>query len=200
MFSVITGIFLPVRLLFYGFISAHWIGSLGMVSSVLLGITFLAYKNKLGWFGGIFVAQMTKTMKGKSGIFAVIVSVILIAYLGCTIVWIERGETVYADEKQVIVQMIFSNHHPSGVQVKNISAVMRGGEVNSLSVFSKFDQVMSMTYAIMNDKMGGWLVNLDTILLVEQFEVLGLIFFYREVFPRYFQKPLAEKVGSITVK
>jgi len=34
----------------------------------------------------------------------------------------------------------------------------------------------------MNDAMGGWLVNLDTILLIEQFEVLGLVFFYRKLY------------------
>jgi len=39
-----------------------------------------------------------------------------------------------------------------------------------------------MTYAIMNDMMGGWMVNLDMILLVEQLEFLGFLVLYRKVY------------------
>ena len=184
-FSVITGIFLPSRMIFYAYVSPHWIGSLGLVSFLMILITFLAHKNKLGYFGTIFIAQMTKMMKGKSGKVAIAISLFFIAYLGSTIVWIERGDTIYSDEKQVVSNLMFHDSLTSS-QMQNNMHVIQMHQNDVLFGFSRFDQVVSLTYAIMNDMMGGWLVNLDTILLIEQFEVLGLIFFYRQVCVRYF--------------
>lgn len=185
-FAVITGIFLPVRLFFYAFISEHWIGSLGLVSSLLMVITFLSHKNKLGKFGDIFITQMTKTMKGKSGVVAIGLSLLLIAYLGSTLVWIERGNTIYSSEKEIISQLILSNQNPSQSQVEGMGKILHSQPRGDFLGFSRFDQVVSMTYAIMNDMMGGWLVNLDTILLIEQFEILGMMVFYRKVCAHYF--------------
>ncbi|HJT10110.1 MAG TPA: hypothetical protein VJ771_04940 [Candidatus Nitrosotalea sp.] len=185
MFSVITGIFLPTRMAFYAYVSPHWIGSLGLVSSLMILITFLAHKNKLGYFGTIFIEQMTKMMKGKSGKVVIAISLFFIAYLGSTLVWIERGNTIYSDEKQVVSNLMFHDSLTSD-QIQNNVRVIQIHQNDVLFGFSRFDQVVSLTYAIMNDMMGGWLVNLDTILLIEQFEVLGLIFFYRQVCVRYF--------------
>lgn len=181
-FAVVTGIFLPVRMVFYSYVSSHWIGSLGLTSSVMLVITFLAHKNKLGRFGNIFVEQMTKTMRGRSGKITMYFSLLLIVYLGSTLVWIERGETTYSDEKQIISQLVFSHSDLSPSQVQDMNKILQVHKNDIFFVFSRFDQIISMTYAIMNDTMGGWLVNLDTILLIEQLEVLGLVFFYRKLY------------------
>lgn len=182
MFAVVTGIFLPVRMVFYSYVSSHWIGSLGLTSSIMLVMTFLAHKNKLGRFGNIFVEQMTKTMRGRSGKIAMCFSLLLIVYLGSTLVWIERGDTTYSDEKQIVSQLVFSHSDLSPSQVQDMNKILQVHENDIFFVFARFDQIVSMTYAIMNDVMGGWLFNLDTILLIEQFEVLGLVFFYRKLY------------------
>ena len=181
-FAVVTGIFLPVRMVFYSYISSHWIGSLGLTSSIMITITFLAHKNKLGRFGNIFVGQITKTMKGKSGKIAICFSLLLIVYLGSTLVWIERGNTTYYDEKQIVSQLVFTHSDLNPSQVQDMNKILKVHKNDVFFVFSRFDQIVSMTYAIMNDVMRGWLVNLDTILLIEQFEVLGLVFFYRKLY------------------
>lgn len=125
-------------------------------------------------------------MGGKSGIIAIGLSLLLIAYLGSTLVWIERGNTVYSDEKKAISQMIFSDSSARSLQTNEASKIFQAHYSDTFFGFSRFDQVVSMTYAIMNDMMGGWLVNLNIILLIEQFEVLGMILFYRKVYIRYF--------------
>lgn len=181
-FAVVTGIFLPVRMVFYSYVSSHWIGSLGLTSSIMVAITFLAHKNKLGRFGDIFVDQMTKTMRGKSGKIAMCFSLVLIVYLGSTLVWIERGNTTYFDEKQIISQLVFSHSDLNPSQAQDMNKILNVHKNDIFFIFSRFDQIVSMTYAIMNDAMGGWLVNLDTMLLIEQFEVLGLVFFYRKLY------------------
>lgn len=197
-FSVVTGVFLPARMLFYAYISSHWIGSLGLASSIMMAMTFLAHKNKLGNFGNIFIEQMTKTTKGKSGKVAIVLSLLLIAYLGSTLVWIERGNTIYSDEKQIISQLIFSNSNLSPLQIKNMNEILQTHQNDIFFGLSRFDQIVSMTYAIMNDTMGGWLVNLDTILLIEQFEVLGLIFFYRKLYVDHLHENVVQRANSVS--
>ena len=53
-FSVMTGIFLPVRFLFVTFVSDHWFGSFGIVSAFAIMMVVLSRKGKLGKFGEMF--------------------------------------------------------------------------------------------------------------------------------------------------
>ena len=184
-FGVITGIFLPVRLVFYNYFSAHWIGSLGLVSTLMFVLILLAHKRKLGRFGDVFLNQLTKTIKGKSGKVAIIFSLVLIAYFGSTLVWIERGNTVYSDEKHIVSKILFLNYGSDKIDVNDVHKIMNirpGNTLIDASNVNYVDQVLSMTYAIMNDMMGGWMINLDMILLVEQLEFLGFIIIYRRVY------------------
>lgn len=184
-FGVITGIFLPVRLVFYNYFSAHWIGSLGLVSSLMFVLILLAHKRKIGRFGDLFLNQLTKTIKGKSGKVAIIFSLVLIAYFGSTLVWIERGNTVYSDEKHIVSKILFLNYGSNKMDVNDAHKIMNirpGNTLIDASNVNYVDQVLSMTYAIMNDMMGGWMINLDMILLVEQLEFLGFIIIYRRVY------------------
>ncbi|WP_133121065.1 hypothetical protein [Candidatus Nitrosotalea bavarica] len=184
-FGVITGIFLPLRMIFYNYFSAHWIGSLGLVSSLMFVLILLAHKRKIGRFGDLFLNQMTKTIKGKSGKVAIVFSLVLIAYFGSTLVWIERGNTVYSDEKHLVSQMLFLNYGQEKMNANDIHKILNlrpGNTLIDASNVNYVDQVISMTYAIMNDMMGGWMVNLDMILLVEQLEFLGFIIIYRRMY------------------
>lgn len=184
-FGVITGIFLPVRLVFYNYFSAHWIGSLGLVSSLMFILILFAHKRKLGRFGDLFLNQLTKTIKGKSGKVTIVFSLILIAYFGSTLVWIERGNTVYSDQKHIVSQILFLNYGSDKLNPTDLQKIMNlrpGNNLIDTSNVNYVDQVISMTYAIMNDMMGGWMINLDMILLVEQLEFLGFIIIYRRMY------------------
>ncbi|MDE1840698.1 MAG: hypothetical protein KGI09_02320 [Thaumarchaeota archaeon] len=128
---------------------------------------------------------MTKTIKGKSGKIAITFSLVLIVYFASTLVWIERGNTVYSDEKHLISNMLFSNYDTNKMSPNDIHKIMdikQGNTVFDVSNVNYADHIISMTYAIMNDMMGGWMVNLDTILLVEQFEFLVFIIVYRKIY------------------
>lgn len=172
-------------MVFYAYFSAHWIGSLGLVSSLMFVLIFLAHKKKLGRFGVLFLNQLTKTIKGKSGKIAIVFSLVLIAYFASTLVWIERGNTIYSDEKHLVSQILFSNYDESKMNPGDINKIMNIKQDDAIldgSNVTYADQIISMTYAIMNDMMGGWMVNLDMILLVEQFEFLGFVVLYRKVY------------------
>lgn len=172
-------------MVFYAYFSSHWIGSLGLVSSLMFVLIFLAHKQKLGRFGTLFLKQLTKTIKGKSGKIAIAFSLVLIAYFASTLVWIERGNTIYSEEKQLISQSMFSNYDANKMNPSDIHKIMslkQGTTIIDASNVNFADQILSMTYAIMNDMMGGWMVNLDMILLVEQFEFLGFVVLYRKIY------------------
>jgi len=49
-----TGLLLPVRLLFVTFVFDSWIGSFGVISVISISILILAKKGKLGEFGNMF--------------------------------------------------------------------------------------------------------------------------------------------------
>ncbi len=184
-FGVIAGIFLPIRMVFYAYFSAHWIGSLGLASTLMFVLMFLAHKHKLGRFGNLFLNQMAKTIKGKSGKVAIAFSLILISYFASTLVWIERGNTVYSDEKHLVSNILFSNYDANKMNPNDIHTIMgirQGITMFDVSNIVYMDQIISMTYSIMNDMMGGWMVNLNMILLVEQFEFLGFIILYRKIY------------------
>jgi hypothetical protein len=184
-FGVITGIFLPIRMVFFAYFSVHWIGSLGLVSSLMFVLIFFAHKQKLGHFGDLFLKQLTKTIKGKSGKLAIVFSLVLIAYFASTLVWIERGNTTYSDEKHLVSQILFSNYSVDKMgpnEIHKIMNIKQGNTIVDISNVFYMDKIMSMTYAIMNDMTGGWMVNLDIILLAEQFEFLGFLLIYRKIY------------------
>lgn len=172
-------------MVFYNYFSIHWVGSIGLVSSFMFILILLAHKRKLGSFGDLFLNQLTKTIKGKSGKVAIVLSFVLIAYFGSTLVWIERGNTIYSDEKQLVSQMLFLNYGHDKMDATKIHKIMSIKSENVLidiSNISHVDQVISMTYAIMNDMMGGWMINMSIILLVEQLEFLGFLIIYRKIY------------------
>lgn len=197
MFSVVTGVFLPARMLFYIYVSPHWLGSLGLASSIMITMTVLAHKNRLGPFGVIFVDQMTKTMRGRTGKMALVLSLVMIVYLGTALVFIERGNTIYFDEKQIVSQLMFSHYQLNTSQTREMNKISQTNQSDIFYGFSRFDQIVSMTYAIMNDMMGGWFVNLITILLIEQFEILALMFFYRKFYLNCLNMATEQQVKSI---
>lgn len=172
-------------MVFYNYFSVHWIGSLGLVSSLMFILILLAHKRKLGRFGDLFLNQLTKTIKGKSGKVAILISFVLIAYFGSSLMWIERGNTIYSDEKHLVSQILFLNYGHEKMDASEIHKIMSiklGNTLIDMSNISYVDQVISMTYAIMNDMMGGWMINLDVILLVEQLEFLGFLVIYRKIY------------------
>ncbi len=67
-------------------------------------------------------------------------------------------------------------------EIHKIMNLRPGNTLTDISNVNYVDQVISMTYAIMNDMMGGWMINLDVILLVEQLEFLGFIIIYRRMY------------------
>ena len=66
-FSVMTGILLPVRLVFVAYVSDNWFGSFGIIAIISATMIILTKKGKLGKFGKMFEKQINKLQHGKKG-------------------------------------------------------------------------------------------------------------------------------------
>ncbi len=180
--GILTGIFLPMRILFVSYVSEHWIGSLGLVSAFGIVLVFLIKRKKLGWFGKLFEKQMKKTMGGNSGKYIIGFALFFLIYFGATLYFIERGNTIYSDDKEIFYLAIIE---VEGHNIQDIRAYdLKGPELISsqtqlFNTFSKLDYMFSIAYSVMNDMSEGWMSHLVVVMFVEQIEVIGLLIFFR---------------------
>ena len=54
-FGFMSVVLMPVRLLFFTYVSEYWIGNLGVLSLIVIVILYLSYKQKLGYVGRLIV-------------------------------------------------------------------------------------------------------------------------------------------------
>ncbi len=173
-----SAIFLPVRLVAGQFLLDHWLGMLGVASAISILLMVLVKKEKLGKIGAIFQRQMTKTLWGKSIRWIVLMLVVFSAYFGTTILLVEKGNTTYLADKQIIAQNFASMD-------RNIVSQLEGPQTRNIEGISQIqflEYFLAISYAMINDATNGWLVNMHWIMFIEQIEILGLLWFYRRAF------------------
>ena len=174
----LIGIFLPIRLVFVEYVSDHWLGNFGLISAIGLVLLILIKKRKLGKIGSVFDKQMKKTIFGKTGKFVIIFSILSLVYFGSSMMFIERGITVYSEDQELFYDAIIQNKNLEQINPNNLKNIHIVYESDNL-LYSTFDYAFSITYSIMNEYSDGWLEHLYFILLVEQVEMLGIFLFYR---------------------
>ena len=165
--GIMPGIFLPVRVLFYTYVSQYWLGSFGLVSAIALLMFVLTKKNKLGWFGVLFQKQMSKITRGKIGAAAFVITIFCVLYFGGSLLLIQKGNTTYAIEKTQIESIMKKD--------TLINYVITGNENN-------LDFIPATVFAIMNDMTNGWILHFHTVIFVGELEALAVLIFYRRVY------------------
>ncbi len=174
----LVGLFLPLRLVFVEYVSDQWLGNFGLISVLGLVLVILIKKGKLGKIGNIFEKQMKKAIFGKTGKFVVALSIISLLYFGSTMVFMERGASVYSEDKILFYDAIIQNNDLNQINPNNLKNLHIVYDSDN-RIYSTLDYAFSITYAIMNEFSGGWLEHLYFILMVEQVEILGIFIFYR---------------------
>jgi len=181
--SVTTGIFLPIRLLFTAYVSENWLGSLGLVSVFGLLFVFLIKQNKLGWFGKMFEKQMKKTIGGKTGKYIIAISVLFLIYFGTSLYLIDKGNTVYFEDKEIFSSVMLSNDFSiEDIPVEKLNGPQPLLNIVNIQWITNFDYAVSIAYAIIDDTTDGWLSHFIVVVFVEQLEMIGLLCFYRNTF------------------
>ena len=180
------GLFLPVRLFFSTHISDNWLGSLGIMSAIAILLVVLIKKRKLGWFGVIFERQMRKMVGGKTGKYIIGFALFFLFYFGATLVFIDRGNTIYAEDSEIFYLAIMEEQ---GRSINSLATYeLLGPQLESQSgsgsfdFIYKIDYMFSIAYWVMNEMSDGWLEHLLIIMSVEQIELIGLLILYRSFF------------------
>lgn len=184
-FGVMTGILLPVRLLFVTYVSTDWLGSFGIISAISIGMVFLTKKEKLGGFGKMFQRQINKIQKGKKAKLVYGQSIIFLIILGGTIFAIEQGNTVYADLKNQILEENEEFSNPEEILNKTgelrVEDWIMGMAAMFVAIFIAFPQ-LSAVLAVLNDSFDGWVLHFYTVAFVEYLEMFGILIYFRYSF------------------
>lgn len=184
--GITAGVFLPIRIIFSAYVSDFWLGSLGVVSIFAVIFVCLVKKNKLGRLGEIFERQTKKTLGGKTGKYVIALSLFFLVYFGGTLYFIERGNTVFFEDKEIFYLAILNEQ---GYNVEDMSSYDLIGpkliaytDSGNFQSIAKLDYMFSIAYAVMNDLSEDWLSHIVIIMFVEQIEVIGLLIFFRQTY------------------
>lgn len=181
-FGVMTGILLPVRLLFVSYVSSDWFGSFGIISAISITMIVLTKKGKLGKFGEMFERQINKFQKGKRAKIVYGQSIILLLILGGTIFAIEQGNSTYLDLKNQILDEHEEFTDPEEILKKteqlNAKDWILGVVGLFLAIFVAFPQ-LSAVLAVLNDGFDGWILHFYTVAFVEYLELFGILIYFR---------------------
>lgn len=181
-FGVMTGILLPVRLLFVSYVSSDWFGSFGIISAISIVMIILTKKGKLGKFGEMFERQINKLQKGKRAKIVYGQSIIFLLILGGTIFAIEQGNSSHVDLKNQILE-----EHEEFTDPKEIMKKAEQLEAQDwffgvlglfLAVFIAFPQ-LSAVLAVLNESLDGWILHFYTVAFVEYLELFGILIYFR---------------------
>jgi len=181
--GVMTGILLPVRLLFVEFVSDSTFGSLGLISAISVVMIILVKKKKLGWFGVMFENELTRLTKGKRRTFIFVWLSVITLYFAFSIYSIDQANTVYFDEKERIKLIVMDKYTldfekpETVIETLDPEQVVTGADNYVVAIFNDFPAV-AIVQGIMNDMSNGFLLHFHTVFLVESIEVLGVFVFY----------------------
>jgi len=195
-FSVMTGVLLPVRLFFVTYISTEWFGSFGIISSISILMIILTKKGKLGRFGKMFEHQMNKLQKGKRAKIIYGQSIIFLVILGGTIFAIEQGNSVNVDLKNKLLEehKEFANAEEIFKKTDELQFQdwIYGIVGMFLAIFFAFPQ-LSAVLAVLNDSLNGWILHFYTVAFVEYLELFGILIFFRFSLSKKNLEPLIDK-------
>jgi len=182
-----TGLLLPIRLLFVAYVSNDWLGSFGIISIISILMIILTKKGKLGRFGQMFERQINKMLHGRRGKIVYGQSIVFLLILGGTIFAIEQGNSVYLDLKNELLEEHEEFSDPEKILAKaeeiKIQDWIYGFVGVFLAIFFAFPQ-LSAVFAVLNDGSQGWILHFYTVAFVEYVELFGILLLYRFILPR----------------
>jgi len=177
-----TGIFLPIRLVFYSFVSEIWIGSFGLISGVLILVMYLAHKERLGAIGRIVNRQVHSFSKGKIGLLSILYLVFVIYLYSLVIYGVENPPEIRKAEFMAVLEEEGITDLESASHAENIGwsgPAASWGILFSLIIILIPNSISFALFSIINDWTDGWMIHFATVFLIESLEALGLILYFR---------------------
>ena len=190
-FGVMTLILMPIRMIFVTYISSSWYGSFGVASAVAVIMVLLVRHNKLGKFGEMFQRQMYKinNQKRKYLVYgALSMNLFLTIFFVSAI---ELANTSLADTKAHVSQIMIENNHGKLTLDSSVKELKQAtpaqiiwglGQSLYLTIFNF--PIFASIISVENDASGGYFLHFAIVVMVEMCETLGILIFYKYVFPQ----------------
>jgi hypothetical protein len=197
---VMMFVLLPVRIVFVRYVSDEWIGSFGLVTIVIVSLVLLSKYNKLGLFGRMFWRTSIRFKKGKKrfiSYFAIGTNIILWSMVISGIQYAEYNPDIIEEKRNLLSQMtpedqamidkinqaaeagdLVTVNNEMNDQLKNIdiSLILLAAISIMLLPFIDFT-AWSLVISFTNDFVAGYILHFATVLLVESFEIIGLMIY-----------------------
>lgn len=179
-FSLIA-ILVPLRIFAKIIFVDEWIGSIGIITVVFGLILYLSKKEKLGFFGKMFIRQITKNHKGKRKWIIYSQTGLFLSMGILTIICIHSGNTEYHLLKEQVIaefgnQGILIDSELNFDAINQISSQVspeeQVGAIAALPVLTIQNfEIFSVVLAVTDQMMGGWVMYFWQIMVIETIEV-----------------------------
>lgn len=180
--ALFTGIFLPVRLVFYNYVSEYWIGSFGLITGIMLALIYFSNKGKLGKIGYIVNKQVMSFSRGRYGKIAMIQTVFFIYFFSLAIYGIEMAPQ---ESKDIVIGILAAEGVEDLESLANADNLgFKGGLeawgiIGGLAIIIIPNELGFTLFSVINDFTNNWLIHFTTVFLVEHLEVFGLVVYFR---------------------
>lgn len=174
-FGIFTGTLLPLRLVFYDYLSHYWLGSFGLTSAFVFTIFYLSKKGKLGKIGKMIIHKLEKRAKGKLGKFIICFSIGAIYFWSLAV-----SGSLYGNDEKAMNQL-------NSIGVKDMQSLetKTGNTIDpkqvplALLVLFTPNDVSRMAFKVMNELSNGWVLTFGSVFLIDEIEVLALALYFR---------------------
>jgi len=182
--GVMATILVPLRLVTVVLLGDHWFGSIGIVTIVTLFVMIGSMKNKLGWFGVMFINTIIKIQKGRRRFIFYIEAGFVFVVMGSAVFLIHEGNTTYGNLKAQVWAELKDMGIETSEDVIKASSLTAEEQVQSIIrlpvMFVKQFATVAVTAAIVNDMMDNWYYYFAVIILIENVEIIGFLIISRK--------------------
>lgn len=183
-FTFLLGVLFPIRMLFVTYVSDHWIGSLGILTSVYVIIIILVKKNKLGKFGKMIAKQLFKIHRGKRRYFVYTNIAISTLFFTMAVYGMETAKgDIYQEQLDKLFDQLPKNLQDP-IEAQNYVTVelpkMSPDDIGSAIItiiflpFTNHEQFI-LLWGLTDRLTGGWFLHISIVLFIEQLEVIGFL-------------------------
>jgi hypothetical protein len=179
-FSLIA-ILVPLRIFAKIIFIDEWIGSIGIITVVFGLMLYLSKKEKLGFFGKMFIRQITKNHKGKRKWIIYSQTGLFLSMGFLTIFCIHAGNTEY----HILKEQVIAEFEKQGMLIdydlnfdainqisSQVSPEQQIGAIAALPMLSIQNfEIFSVVLAVTDQMMGGWVMYFWQIMVIETLEV-----------------------------
>lgn len=204
------GVFLPVRLVFWNYVSHSWLGNLGVMSAIAFTLFLLIHYNKIGIIGKYFRNKITRIVFSRIGVMGLIISMFYAMMWGSMLFLIDKAEFDWKEDRNLFfAELIYSSAiddnwnlaeeltryeiYPEDqymIQMGYLNSTQRNDMLLQIVPFGEndfiaFTKMMSFILMATNLEYGAWGSHFATVFMIEEIEAVALFFFYRKA---YFRK------------